>query len=168
MKRGSEIRAASWLLMFAPLLWMGIAHAQAYSIGLTGALERPLSIDAALMSKLPRQSIEASDHGKSASFQGVWLRDVLEHAGAPLGKKLRGKNMALCLRLSARDGYATVFALAELDPAFRDKPILLADHRDGKPLADDEGPLRLVVADEMRGGRWIRQITRIELMDLAP
>jgi hypothetical protein len=120
------------------------------------------------MQQLPRQSIEARDHGKPARFEGVWLRDVLERAGAPLGKKLRGENMSSVVLLSARDGYVAVFSLAELDPAFRDKPILLADRRDGQALAPDEGPLRLVVADEARSGRWIRQINHIEVRALKP
>jgi hypothetical protein len=36
--------------------------------------------------------------------------------------------------------------------------ILLADRRDGQPLAAAEGPLRLVVPDEKRHARWVRQV----------
>lgn len=60
-----------------------------YSIPVTGAVARPVSIDPTLMTTLPRQSIEASDHGEPARFEGVWLRDALVHAGAPLGKGAR-------------------------------------------------------------------------------
>ena len=35
--------------------------------------------------------------------------------------------------------------------------VLLADHRDGQPLSTAEGPLRLVVPDEKRHARWVRQ-----------
>ena len=36
--------------------------------------------------------------------------------------------------------YRVVFALAEVDPAFAVRDIILADKRDGKPLDAKEGP----------------------------
>ena len=51
------------------------------------------------------------------------------------------------LLVEAADDYRVVFALPELDPAFTERVILLADRRDGQPLAAAEGPLRLVVPD---------------------
>jgi hypothetical protein len=36
-----------------------------------------------------------------------------------------------------------VFALAEFDPDFTNREILLADKRDGKPLGAKEGPWRI-------------------------
>ena len=65
--------------------------------------------------------------------------------------------MALYLLVEATDGYRVVFALPELDPAFKDRAGLLADRRDGQPLAAAEGPLRLVVPGEKRHARWVRQ-----------
>lgn len=43
------------------------------------------------------------------------------------------------LVVDAADGYRAVFALPELDRAFTDRIILLADRREGKPLAEKEG-----------------------------
>jgi hypothetical protein len=43
-----------------------------------------------------------------------------------------------------KDGYQVVFALAELDPAFTSNDIIVADTVDGRPLVDDQGPLRIV------------------------
>jgi len=117
------------------------------------------------MAHMPRQSIDVVDHGKPAHFEGVWLRDVLLRAGAPLGHSLHGRNNALVVVLTARDGYAASFALVEFEPAFRDKPVLLADRRDGAQLFEQTGPLQVVVADEKRAGRWIRQVAKIELVD---
>lgn len=141
------------------------ATAADFAVPVEGASVTRLVINAALMAELPRQELEARDHGKPARFEGVWLRDVLLRAGAPLGKQMRGTHMPLIVLLTARDGYAVSFALAELETAFRDKPILLADRRDGEPLFEETGPLQLVVADEARAGRWIRQIDRIEIVD---
>jgi len=160
------------LIVIAGLLIAGLiapAHAGDDGIVLQGAdLKAPLRIDAALLQSLPRQHLQASEHGRSAQFDGVWLRDVLKKAGAPLGERLRGPLLRNVLSVQARDGYAVVFSLAELDDGFRARPVLLADRRDGKPLSDDEGPLRLVVADENRPARWIRQISGFTLMLVAP
>jgi hypothetical protein len=41
--------------------------------------------------------------------------------------------------------------------------LLLADQRDGKPLSEKEGPLRLVVPDEKREGRWVRQVISLKV-----
>lgn len=70
--------------------------------------------------------------------------------------------------VEARDGYQAVFALAELDPAFREKQVLLVDRMNGKPLGPATGPWRLVVAEEKRGARWVRQITRISVVTVKP
>ncbi len=63
----------------------------------------------------------------------------------------------------APDGYQVLFALAEFDPAFNDRVILLADRRDGKPLNTREGPLRIVIPGDKRGARWIRGVTTLEI-----
>lgn len=126
-------------------------------------ISRPLTVDAALMRELPRYEIAASDHGVTARFEGVALRDVLVRAGFTFGDSLRGAMLSKLLLVSAADGYRVVFALPELDAGFRDRMVLLADRRDGKPLSAQEGPYRLVVPDEQRPARWVRQLSRIEL-----
>jgi hypothetical protein len=111
------------------------------------------------LARLPRREVRARDRdGTEATFAGVALVDLLRLAEVPLGEKLRGSNMALYLLVEAADGYRVVFALPELDPAFTEHVVLLADHRDGQPLTTTEGPLRLVVPDEKRHARWVRQV----------
>jgi hypothetical protein len=63
--------------------------------------------------------------------------------------------------IEAHDGYQVLFTLPELDSLFTDRVVLLADRRDGKPLSEKEGPLRIVVPDEKRQARWIRQVKSI-------
>jgi hypothetical protein len=59
-----------------------------------------------------------------------------------------------------------VFALPELDPAFTDKQVLLAFLKDGKALDDKEGPYRIVIPDEKRMARWVRQVTTLKIVDV--
>ena len=71
--------------------------------------------------------------------------------------------MAVGLIASAPDGYRVLFSLTEFDAGFSDRVILLADRRDGKPLDDREGPLRLIVTGDKRHARWIRGVSTLEV-----
>jgi hypothetical protein len=53
-----------------------------------------------------------------------------------------------------------------VDAAFSNQVVLLADRRDGKPLLPDTGPLQIVVPNDRRAARWIRQVTAIEVRQL--
>jgi hypothetical protein len=117
------------------------------------------------LGKLPRKSVKvaAAEKKPAAEYEGVPLRDVLQHFGVVLGKDLRGPRVASYVVVEAEDGYRIVLALAELDPATTDKIVLLADHRDGSEMRGKEGPFRLVIPDEKRQVRWIRMIKRISV-----
>ena len=129
-----------------------------------GAVATPLRLDAAALRKLPRTAVDADEHGRRAHFDGVALAEVLRAAGAPLGETLRGRNLALYVRIDAADGYRAVYSLAELDPALHDGVVILADRRDGRALDAKEGPFRLVAPGDKRPARWVRQVTAIDLL----
>jgi hypothetical protein len=115
---------------------------------------------------LPHVKVTSSVSGSSVTFEGILLRAVLEKAGVGFGETLKGKRLASCLLVEAADGYRVVFALPELDSAFIDKQIVLAFLKDGKPLDDKEGPYRIVIPDEKRMARWVRQVTTLKIMDV--
>jgi DMSO/TMAO reductase YedYZ molybdopterin-dependent catalytic subunit len=132
------------------------------ALSVSGEVERPLKLSAADLAKLPRRTVRAKDHsGKESAYEGVALIEILRLAGVPFGEGLRGKNLSLYLIVEAADGYRAVFALPELDSAFTDRIILLADHKDGNSLSTSEGPLRIVIPDEKRQARWVRQVTSL-------
>ena len=72
--------------------------------------------------------------------------------------------MSDVLVVGAIDGYKVAFALAEIDPAFATREIVLADRRDGKPLDDKEGPLRVVAPGDKRPARWVRQVITLRIV----
>jgi len=116
---------------------------------------------------LPRLKVTASEHGSApVSFEGVALKSVLEKAGVTFGESMKGKRLASCLLVEAADGYRAVIALPELDPAFTDRQTVLAFLRDGKPLDEKEGPYRVVIPDEKRMARWVRQVTALRIVDV--
>jgi hypothetical protein len=112
---------------------------------------------------LPRVKVTT---GASGTCEGVPLKALLERAGFWFGEALKGKQMALCLLVEAADGYRVVIALPEIDPAFTDKQIVLAFLKDGKPLDAKEGPYRIVIPDEKRMARWVRQVTTLKIVEV--
>lgn len=105
-----------------------------------------------------------NDRSTRITYEGVLLRQVLQQASAPQGQQLRGSSLARYLVVEGADGYKVVFSLPELDPAFGNRLVLLADRRDGHALATDEVPLRLVIPDDQRRARWVRKIIRMQVM----
>jgi Oxidoreductase molybdopterin binding domain len=121
-----------------------------------------LEMKTADLSKLPRRDVKGRDHDeKEHTFSGFELREVLLKAGVKFGNDLRGKKLALYLLVEAADGYHAVFALPELDNVFTDKVVILADTMDGKPLDAKTGPWQIIVPDEKKHGRWVRQVTKL-------
>jgi len=72
--------------------------------------------------------------------------------------------MSDVLVVGAIDAYKVAFALAEIDPAFATREIVLVDKRDGKPLDDKEGPLRVVAPGDKRPARWVRQVITLRIV----
>jgi DMSO/TMAO reductase YedYZ molybdopterin-dependent catalytic subunit len=135
------------------------------TLQIRGDVEQTLKLGASELAKLPRRTGQAKDHnGSLVKFEGVALVEALKLAGVPFGDLLKGRNLTKYLLVEAADAYQVVFALPELDPAYTDKFVLLADRRDGQPLANSEGAFRLVVPDEKMQARWLRQITTLTVI----
>jgi hypothetical protein len=124
-------------------------------------------LDATTLASLPREPITASAHGTVLHCDGIPLPALLRAAGAMPADPLRGAQLARYVQVDARDGYRAVFALAELDPTLGNRKVFLTDRCDGKPLPDDDGPLRLVAPYEARPARWVRQVEAITVI-VAP
>ena len=132
------------------------------TIQVTGAIKQVLTLSADDLAKMPRASVRTTNNGMETVYEGVWLHEVLKKAGVPQGGELRGKALAGYVLAEAQDGYQVVFSLGELDPAFIDNEILLADTANGKPLFGAQGRFRLVVPKDKPGARSVRMLTRLE------
>jgi len=127
---------------------------------------KPVVLWRADIEALPHIKVTTNDHGASTIFEGVALQAVLEKAGVGFGETMKGNRLASCLLVEAADGYRVVIALPELDPAFTAKQVILAFLRDDKPLGAKEGPYRIVIPDEKRMARWVRQVTALKIVDV--
>jgi DMSO/TMAO reductase YedYZ molybdopterin-dependent catalytic subunit len=132
-----------------------------------GDVSTPLALKAEDLAKMPRETVSVEDQdGTKIEYEGVPLREILKRAGAPLGNQLRGKALASYVLAQAHDGYEVVFALGELDPAFGNEQILVADKRDGKPLFGYQGPFRLVFPHDKAEARSVRMLETLEVVRL--
>jgi hypothetical protein len=148
------------LLLAAPLL---LAPARAQEVVIAQSSGQSSTLDLAAIRRLPAVTVRVSfltGHGpEQARYTGARLWAVLQQAGV-LGTDPRAR-VRQVVAVTGRDGYVAVLALAEIDPEFEGKQVLLATQRDGRPL--DRQELRLVVPGDRRGGRSVRDVVRIEL-----
>jgi Oxidoreductase molybdopterin binding domain len=129
-----------------------------------GNVPKPIELKLSDLSAMPRTDVRAKDReGKDITYSGVSLAELLRAAGLKLDPASMPSRdiVASYILVEAADGYRAVFALAEIDPAQTDRVILLADHKEGKPLSGNEGPFRIVVPGEKRPARWVRQVQTI-------
>lgn len=108
-------------------------------------------------------TIHNSHTNVDESYSGVPLSDLLAKVGAPLGKDLHGEALADYVVANGSDGYKAVLALGEIDPSFHPGEVIVADSMNGKPLDAHSGPFKLVVTEDKRPARSVRNLTTIEL-----
>jgi DMSO/TMAO reductase YedYZ molybdopterin-dependent catalytic subunit len=119
----------------------------------------------ASLAEYPQTKVTVFDHhtNKDVTYAGVPLMELLAHLGVVHGKDLKGKALADYVVATGADGYVSVVALGEVDPEFHPGVVLVADELDGKPLDAKTGPFRLVVSEDKRPARSVRNLVKIEV-----
>jgi len=154
------------LLGLALILAPGLATAQ--DLALKGLAGQSDTVTPAKLAGMTHVTLTVSVEGKTHTYEGVPLTDLLARVGAPTGKALKGADLSDVVIVTAKDGYVVALALAETDPLVRKDHIILADMADGAPMPDGLGPYRLVVEGDQRGARLARMVVSIEVRQLAP
>ena len=158
------MRTLPLIAALAALSLAGPAIAQ--TVTLKGSDGQSASLSAADLAALPQVKLIVTHHGKTSTFEGAPLADVVARVGAASGKAVRGPELATVVRVTAKDGYQVVFGLAETDPGTRKGRIILAARDAAGPLKDD-GPFRIVVEDDLRPARSARMVETIEVIRLS-
>lgn len=136
-------------------------------IAVTGDVPTPITITAADLAAMPRETAEITEQdGTKIAYEGVPLDEVLKKAGVAFGRQMRGKNLAGYVLAEAHDGYAVLFGLGEVDSSLSGEKILIVDKRDGKPLFSYQGPARLVIPGDKEGARSVRMLEKLEVVKL--
>ena len=127
-----------------------------------------ISISADMLSRFERTEVTAKVHdSKPVKWSGVRLQTLMAaRFYSPFGDRLKGPWLAAVVRATGADGYQVIFTLPELDAAFGNLEVLVADQQDGKPIDPADGPVRLVVPSDKRAARWVRNLVKLEILEL--
>jgi hypothetical protein len=71
----------------------------------SGDIHNQLALGAVDLAALPRAKVSVGDEdGTRVVYEGVPVLEILQRAGAPLGKELRGPNLTMCVVAGGSDG----------------------------------------------------------------
>jgi hypothetical protein len=126
-----------------------------------------LSFDVSVLKKLDRIELRIMERGKPVVYAGVPLAVPLK---AKLGDMtsmaaLRSVSDAVLL-VRARDGYQAAVSAIAVAMDGKGERYLLAFERDGQPLDEREGPVKLVIPTDPQHIRWVRMVSAIDLVRL--
>ncbi len=91
-------------------------------------------------------------------FEGASLLEILTRAGV-------APDLNTAVVVSAPDGYRSLISMGELALSPLGRRIILADRREGQPIQAD-GRFKLVIPDELSADRWVKSVSRIEVINL--
>jgi DMSO/TMAO reductase YedYZ molybdopterin-dependent catalytic subunit len=158
------------LLLLIELLTRGPALAQDALFRIGGDVEKPGAWSVArVTSELSGsiQTVRYTMRGEEHTAKVVPLWSLVEAARPRIDPQQKDHRVGFAILVRARDGYTAAFSLAELAPDIENEKVWLALEVDGKPLAEKEGPVRLLVPGE--GGehrrRWVFGIQSITVLD---
>src|SRR3984893_10436676 len=130
MKQRERISLSIAALLLSALQMAG-QSTQEPKLAVTGDVPTPLALTASDLAAMPREHVEMTEQdGEKTTYDGVALQEILKKAGIPFGRQMRGKALAGYVLAEAKDGYAVVFSLGELDPDLGGTRVLVADKRD--------------------------------------
>jgi hypothetical protein len=121
------------------------------------------------------QSVQYKNKGADHTFSCVPLVSLLKAAGVETSMvmnpkadpKTKNPQMRRVLIVSGRDGYTVVFSMAEVMPMVGKRAVWVAFQEDGKPLADNDGPVRLIVPEDGMPARGVHEVATIDVEELS-
>jgi hypothetical protein len=102
------------------------------------------------------------------------LVSLLKAAGVPVefvmkpgaDPKVKNPQMRRAVLVSGRDGYSVAFSMAELLPMVGNRAVWVALEEDGKPLSENDGPVRLIVPDDGMPARGVHGVASIDVVEV--
>lgn len=155
---------ALFLVTVMPMFSFAQTADKPATVELSGEVTTPMQLTASSLNSFKQVSVIRKDKdGNAHTYTGAAFSEILEKAGATMGKQLRGKNLTKYLLVEALDGYQVLFALTELDESFTSRQIILTSQMDGKPLPKADGPFRIIVQDEKLPARCAKQVKSLRV-----
>ena len=146
------------------------AAAPSTSVAVSGAVDKPTAFTAATLAALPQ--VTQTDRFASAggaqthTWTGPTLWNVLGATGIQTTPGVKNDILDRYVLATGTDGYRVVYSLGELDPAFGNRPALVATQETigGKtaPLAGD-GFARTTAPGDVKGGRYVSNLASLSV-----
>lgn len=152
------------LFIFIGLLCAGQTVGAQLTVSLPDGSSRVIS--AAELRAMPRTAGIAVFHSDTVAYEGVDIRDVLRAAGLTPVDSLRGRNLRRVVFLVGADNYSAAIAQADIDPSIGARRVIVVDREDGAALPPERGPQRALVVGDHRPSRAVRQLVRIDVIDV--
>lgn len=105
-----------------------------------------------------------SKDGETHQYRGALLQRVLNDACPSIAAMDKHARTRAAVKITATDDFAAVLGAMELDSTFKAKPVLLAWERDGAPLDAHYGPFQIIVPEDLRHSRNVRNVSRVEVI----
>jgi DMSO/TMAO reductase YedYZ molybdopterin-dependent catalytic subunit len=163
---------ASLTVGLAPLV-PGTGGGTSGSFSLSGNIANPASYT---LSNLQLMSATTETATYSAggtpvtdTYTGVSLWTLINAAGLLTNPAIKNDVLRDYALITGSDGYEVVVSLGEIDPAFGNQPDIVAYSDTGGQLGTNgsSGFARLVVPGDTLGGRYVSNITSIEVIDAS-
>lgn len=129
-------------------------------------MENPVTLSGDQLRAYPAQAqavtFESSKGPQSHTYDGAALSDILTSAVLAGDADAKNPDLTFAILATGADGYQATVSFGELSPDFAATPVLVAYTEDGQPL----GVPRLIVPGDVKGGRYVRELTDLEVVDL--
>ena len=140
-----------------------------------GAVQTPETITPESLSALNQsQTVTATYMSAGGTvtdgYTGVSLWNLIQDAGLLTDPSVKNDLLNFGVVATGSDGYRALFSLGELDPAFRNQPDIVAysDQKGQLGNGGSDGALRIVVPGDVAGGRYVSNLTSLQVVDLVP
>ncbi|AGA25819.1 molybdopterin-dependent oxidoreductase [Singulisphaera acidiphila] len=148
-------------------LCFGLAPTTASASAPAAAKVESLPFDPSAWKDLAQVELRVTESGKPVTYTGVPLAIVLKGQleGKPAMAALRSLSDQVIL-VTAADGYRTAVSAAAVGMDPKGERYLLALKREGQPLGDQQGPVRLIVTGDPMHVRWVRMVSSLALVKI--
>jgi len=169
-----QVEAAIVAALLVDLL-SSTAHAQITAapstFAVTGAVESKLTLTVpAIKQQFATQlkTISYTLKGVAHTAEVVPLAAIVEAAHPKIDPHVKHAMLQDVVTVTGKDGYTVVFSWGELLPEIGNEPVWVALDQDGKPLPAEEGPVELIVPNDVKPARWVHSVASIEITAPLP
>jgi hypothetical protein len=101
------------------------------------------------------------------TYTGITLWNLLDDAGGVTTTNAKNDILSKFVVATGSDGYTAVYSLGEIDPKFGNQPDLVAyaDTKGQLGAGGADGFARLVVPGDLAGGRYVSNLTSLQVID---